>query len=121
GYYLLAFVNSIGVLQQLSSLDLLGRVVNILVLREVPNYTEFFLPFIFFSLVILVARRQLLVLLSRPKLLIATGIILFLSGEILVRVMPATGLIADWGSLIYGSYEMYRFPLLQYSLVFLLG
>ncbi len=127
GYYFLAIVasfekitNFIDTQGALAGLKLIGK---IFLLIEVPGYTEFIIPFIFFTLILLLFPGMIRKIVKNPILLLSVGFALFIIGEILVNSLTLPANWAAIGALFYGSpnNEFYRFPFLQYGLVYLFG
>jgi|GEM_PF-5824412 len=122
-YYLLAFTVSFTDLLYLPVDKLLLGILKIVCFINVPGYTEFLLPFIGFSSLVLFFPTLLKKLTQQPIISLVIGIALFALGEALFR-FTAPGLPSPWNSiaaLFYGSTTLYRFPIFQYSIVFLLG
>ncbi len=121
-YYVFAGLVSLPQILSNGTLDL-NFILRALLFQEVPGYTEFIIPFIFFGAIIELCKGFLKKLTSKPVYIFSFAFVLFGLGEILWQIMPQSGAIHLYGSLFYGSNidEFYRFPFLQYSTIFLLG
>lgn len=121
-YYLVAFAVSITDLVFLPPQRLLTGILETLAFVNVPGYSEFWLPFVAYSAVVLLMPRVFRKITTHPWLGLVVGLSLFALGEILFR--RVTGLsspVSHWAALFFGGADLYRFPLLQYSLVFIFG
>ena len=118
-YYLLAFISDFPNL--LSSYnDLLIRLIKIVFFIQVPQYVEFIISFIAFYLVVYFFRRTLKHISNSFFWVVFIGISFYLFGYFLHFVQVPSELIF-LKALIVGESNWYRFPLLQYSIVYLLG
>jgi hypothetical protein len=101
-------------------------IIEIIFFIHVPGYTEFIIPFIFFSAVVHFFKKYIKKLAaygSYGYLLYLIGFIIFGIGEVLWQILPQNPISKTFGSLFYGSNiaGLYRFPIFQYSLVFMIG
>lgn len=118
-YYLIVLI---GYLPELldSNVDILSRIIRLILFVDVPNYVEFLLPFIFFYLLIYYLRPLLKNITNSLFLTLVMGIGLYALGMFLYKVdVPNEFLFIK--SIFVGHSDWYRFPILQYSIVFLLG
>ncbi len=123
-YYVLAFILSLRQLSGRMPEEVLVEVGRILTLQSVPGYSEFYLAFVGFGLIVIIFRSAIIKLAKKPFLLLGLSLVAFALGEGLLRLSVAADLpnfLQNWGSLIYGSYDLYRFPILQYSPLFAIG
>lgn len=120
GYYFLASVVSAEKIFQANKIDL-GVVARILSFEYVPGYTEFLLPFVFYSLLVICFPKQVKAIAKSAWLIILVGGGSYLLGEFLYQVADLSGILGKWASLIWGGENLYRFPVLQYLLVWLVG
>ena len=114
GYYLLGIILNLKELTGLGLLGAVSEIAKILLFQRIPGYTEFLVPFLGYTGLFLLFRKQLKQLTARPIVLLILSVLLFGLGELLVRQLGDSGVLGQWGSLLYGSFSQYRFPLLQY-------
>ncbi len=112
GYYLLAIITAWG------SIGNIRDFLDILLLIDVPGFTEFLIPFILFTLIIIPFRKSLNFILKQKFSLfyiLGIGAILYALGYWLYGI----SLDYPWGNykaLLAGQENIIRFPVLQYSL-----
>jgi peptidoglycan/LPS O-acetylase OafA/YrhL len=114
GYYFVAFISSTG------NIESIQDILKILFLIEIPGYTEFLLPFILFGTIILSGRNPIRKIVRTFPSTLIFSIFFFVLGNT-VFDLNISGGMQPYISIIAGSDSLYRFPLLQYSPVFLLG
>lgn len=120
GYYLLAIIVSAEAIFQPERI-VLAKLIRILLLLDVPGYTEFLLPFVFYALLLLAMPRMIKQVATNGWLLLIVGGGLYVAGELLALNLDLSGALASWGSLVWGDEGLYRFPVLQYLIVWLIG
>lgn len=120
GYYVVATVASIPSYSFPPNLGWVENIARTLFLSNVPEFAEFILAFVLFSLMALAFRRVYAFLLKFPPLLIAVGVALFILGQVLnpVDLGPTATFIK---SLLVGQGDWHRFPIFQYFIVYALG
>ena len=121
GYYLVAVISTLNSLSLPPSIEWVKHLGKILLFVSIPGYTEFLLPFIFYGLIVFLLRDPLKKLLKKNILmLIVLGLVSYAVGSFIYHIqIPTT--IATPVSLFTGYQDWYRFPLLQYAIVFLGG
>lgn len=95
----------------------LGEFGNVLLLRTVPRFADFILAFAY----IFAATALCVPLLSlRTRYLIIGAVAAYILGSLLYYV-EVNGALAPLKAIMVGHADWHRFPLLQYTLVFVLG
>lgn len=119
-YYVLALVLVGADLLRAEGFARLRIVFDILSFRHLPGFTEYFPPFIFYSALLAlvprwfwIASRTVINLIVVSAISMAAG---FALSYLSVGAWPQ-----PWVALVAGGAGLYRFPLLQYLPVFLLG
>lgn len=118
-YYLIVLI---GYLPQLldPNADILSRIVRLILFVDIPNYVEFILPFIFFYLLIY-ALRPLVKKISNSLIFsILCGALVYTLGMALYWVEVPNEFLS-LKSIFVGNSDWYRFPILQYFPVFIIG
>ncbi len=117
GYYIVAFISTI----DKSTISNAGnQVTEILIFKNIPGYTEFIIPFIAYGLLVLLFRETFKKLTKSPALVVIVAIISYVLGFFLYHTNTPRSIIAV-KSILAGSEGLYRFPILQYLSIFLLG
>lgn len=120
GYYFVAIVSSLHNFKLPPDSSWLNHIAGIILLIKVPGYTEFLIPFLFFGALGLIFKRELRGLSKNLIAIIALSALAYATGTLLYHVDVPSGLTA-LKSLVVGDKDLYRFPILQYTPVFLLG
>lgn len=120
GYYLVAIISSLKDFPLPPSTVWLENVFRILIFVKVPGYTEFLIPFILYSFLIIIFRDSIRKLITNKATTIITGVLTYTLGYFIYKIAITSPLIY-YKSLIAGQPDWYRFPLLQYFWVFLTG
>ena len=120
GYYFVAIISSLQDFPIPPNHIWIKNVIQILVFIKVPGYTEFLLPFIFYGFLVLLFRHRLRTLVEKKRLIIILVPLTYLLGYVIHKV-PLPSPLVYYKSLIAGEADWFRFPLLQYSGVFLIG
>ncbi|MBU0976258.1 MAG: acyltransferase family protein [Patescibacteria group bacterium] len=114
GYYLVAFVSRI------DSIGSVQDVIRILILRDVPGYTEFLIPFVVFGILILFGRSFIKRISSSVSTTLVLSVFFFVLGSTIYDLNTG-GLLKPYISILAGADGLYRFPLFQYFPVYLIG
>lgn len=120
GYYAIAIISTLHNFQLPPSSEWIDHLLRIALFINIPGYTEFLVPFLFFGIFVLLFRKGIRFLLQMPALLIVISLILYFLGVYLYKidiVVPLHYL----KSIFAGHQNWYRFPILQYTPVFVLG
>jgi len=120
GYYTVALFSTLRDFSFPPDTGWIEHFAGIVFFVNIPGYTEFLIPFIVFGLLGFVFRKELNSLSKKPLLLICISALSYSAGTILYHVNVPDELI-NGKSLIAGAQGLYRFPLLQYFPIFLLG
>lgn len=119
-YYVLALVLTGKELLQAEGFVRLRIVLDIFSFRNLPGFTEYFPPFIFYSTLLIVIPKFFLMASKSLKNVIFFSLLSLLAGFVLYQ-LPAGPFLQPWVALLAGAEGLYRFPLLQYLPVFLVG
>lgn len=120
GYYIVAIISTLQDFPLPPDISWINNILKIIFFIKVPGYTEFILPFIFFSLVIVIFRNTIKALLEDKLFLLLVGILAYNIGFLIYNIhIPS--LITPFTALLAGYLNWYRFPILQYTPIFLLG
>jgi len=115
-YYLVAVVSTLHSLPSDFN-GLINYVFQIVFLIKVPGYTEFLLPFIFFTLTIIPLKKLYQLLSNSILSAVFAGAAIYFLGFALHNFAPDF----PYKSLISGQDGQYSFPVLQYFIVFAVG
>ncbi len=118
-YYLVAFLSTTQYWHG-SIFTIVKYILRIILFIQLPGYTEFILPFIFYSIGLLIFYRFFKVISKGISISLFLGFSFFFIGAYfsLITVNP---LIAPVKLILFGEHGKYSFPLFQYFLVFVLG
>jgi len=119
-YYLLIFLITGPELLRTEGLARLQLVFDLLSFRFLPGFTEYFPPFIFYATLLGFFPRVFFTISRSLKNLTIVSLVAWLAGW-LVYQLPVGELLKPWVALLAGSEGFFRFPLLQYLPVFLIG
>lgn len=108
------------ILQSEYTAPLPTSLISVVTLQHIPNFTEFFIPLLFIPLTFTVFRPITVPILRSIWLTCITAISLYVVGMWLYTV-PVSDIFAPYKALFSGNLGYLRFPILQYSSVFLLG
>ncbi len=117
GYYVAAIISS---LHRFGTATWTTQLFDIFTLREVPGFTEFMLPFIFYTLIYLLFPKVIKFLAENFKISVLAGIIMLIAGTILYNYQ-FDNFLQPYKLIFAGGEDVYRFPLLQYFFVFTMG
>lgn len=119
-YYTVAFVSSLKKFD-LPTNNWFNIVLNILILKDIPGYTEFLIPFIVYGLLVALFNRPITkALKSKELLLIGGSAVIYILGSTLYRVQ-VQGYLLYPKAILAGHEGLYRFPLFQYLPIFVIG
>lgn len=119
-YYVIAFFGNYRLLTELTA-DTIGKyIAKTLLFIEVPSYSEFMIPFIFYTVLLLVLGKYIKRIATNQILVFLIGIAAFLIGTYFYQI--------DFGtygnyykSLLFGHERWFRFPIFQYFPIFIFG
>lgn len=119
GYYLISFITFYKDFIPLT-LSVPTHVYKIIFFINVPSYAEFLITFAFFGIAVNIFPKIFLKLSRSLKLVLITGTVLYIIGSLLYYIQVPSLLIST-KALLSGSSGLFRFPILQYSIVYFLG
>ncbi len=123
-YYLLAalslFVYGLAFTTKTSE-AIITDILQILLLLRVPEFTEFLVTFVVFSLTLIFFRRVYRFLLSDSRILILAGAISYFIGTIIYRIDLGNDRANLLKALFAGHENVHTFPFLQYFPILLTG
>lgn len=119
-YYLIALFVLTPSLLVANGAGKLKIVFDVLLLRNLPSYTEYIVPFLIYPWLVSVFKPLFRKISGSVLRLIIVSIIFYALGYALYR-LPMPAYLLPWKALIAGSDGFYRFPILQYFPVYLLG
>lgn len=119
-YYLIALFVVSGDIISANGLDKLKVIFEVLLLRNLPSYTEYIIPFIVYPWLISLAKVFFAKNSQKFYIILFWSVIFYLFGMLLYH-LPLPAYLLPWKALLAGSDGYYRFPILQYSPVYLLG
>jgi hypothetical protein len=97
------------------------NIAEILTFREIPEYTEFLLPLVFFPIVLIFLNYIAGNLLRNVYFIVALSVFLYVLGGILYGVNVHNDVILSLKGLFIGHGDLHRFGILMYFPVFGLG
>lgn len=100
------------------------KILDIALLRHIPEFTEFLISFIVFSFVSLIFQKQIRYLISKPFLFIFITIFIYMLGEFIYVVISKhtyPGFIRILFENIFGYQSLHRFPFTYYLPLYTLG
>jgi len=112
-------VSLVAILPELSK-DFARKTLEILFFLRSPSYSEFLIPFIVYGFSLIPLRNFYKKIASNLKLLIIVGLSAYILGWLLYQV-PYPKSLSYYMSFVSGYSDWFRFPLLQYFPVFLVG
>lgn len=119
-YYLLAIFVQMSSIVASSGLDKLKVIFDILTFRLLPSYTEFIPPFAIYSAVVLLFSSSIRKIVEKPLMIFFVAVFLYIFGHVAYSLNVPDFLI-PWKAFLVGHPGYYRFPILQYSAVILVG
>lgn len=119
-YYALALFVSYDLFVKAQGLDKLATLFDIATLRLLPSYTEFLPPFFIYPLLFLLMPRLLRKVFKNNYSVAFLSVALYIIGFIIYQI-PVWEFLIPWKALISGSEGFFRFPILQYAPVYLVG
>lgn len=119
-YYILALTI---IAPQISTTQGIGKwklILDVILFRNTPSYTEFIAPFIFFSFLVAILPKLIGFISKSIAWAISVSVYFYVSGLILYS-LKVPQFIEPWKALLAGSEGYYRFPIFQYLPIFILG
>lgn len=118
-FYLIALVGNLPALLD-QSIDPITQLIEIVVLIDLPTYAEFLITFMFFYLLIYFLRPLIKKITNNFILVVIVSVLCYLLGMYIYQMQIPSQLLS-LKSIIAGNSDWYRFPILQYVPVFLIG
>lgn len=120
GYYFVATVATIPSYSFPPNVSWIENIARTIFLVNVPEFAEFILAFVLFSLLLIAFRKVLFQLIKFPPLLIGLATTLYFAGQILnpVDIGESATFVK---ALFVGHQDWHRFPVFQYFIVYALG
>lgn len=119
-YFSLALLVSFSQIIQAKGFEKWNIIFDILIFKNVPSYTEFIPPFIIYSLVILIFPKLIKGISRSPFVAAFVSIYLYFTGFLLYK-LSVPEFFEPWKAFFAGHENYYRFPVLQYAPIFILG
>ncbi|MDO8513543.1 MAG: acyltransferase family protein [bacterium] len=119
-YYVLVCISLFDKIISASLYDQLRLILDVLLFRNVPSYTEFLIPFLLFSLLIIPLRKTMTKLAENIPLAITVSLGIYALGMLLYHISLPSYLI-PWKALLVGHDSIYRFPIFQYFPIYIFG
>lgn len=119
-YYLVAFISAIEDFLKLTLDQWPMLAAKILLFIQLPDYSEFLLTFVLFTVIVAFTQGELKFFADSKYKIIGPAIIAYLLGYLVYHHVENYPL-AYFTSLFAGHLDWYRFPVLQYMPVFLIG
>ena len=120
GYFILALMVFYPTIASTYGLDRLKLIFDILTLRSLAPFAEFYIPFIVFPLVIASMPRFFKTIKRSVYVALLFGLAIYLLGTFYYQ-LSIWEFILPWKALLFGAPGYYRFPIFQYFPVYLLG
>lgn len=99
----------------------IGTTIDILTFKMVPLFTEFFLPFMFFPMLVALFYPVLRKSRHHQLILISVSLFAYALSTILYEVDWGRGYAGTLKAILVGSGDLHRFPLLSYLPVYSIG
>lgn len=119
-YYILAFFVSINTILTTYGYERWGIILNILAFRNIPSFTEFIPPFIFYALLVYLFPLFFRRIAKSIALVVGFSVVFYFAGYFLyTQNLPS--FLTPWQSLLSGKEGYFRFPIYQYFPILALG
>lgn len=120
GYFALAFMVFFANIVSTYGLDRLWLILNIISLRNLAPFAEFFIPFMVIPLIIAAFPKLFRKIIQSVPLALIVGLAVYLLGMFYYK-QPIWDFLLPWKALFFGAAGYFRFPIFQYFPVYLLG
>lgn len=120
GYYLVALGSVLKGVSLQDVTQLLRLVLEVLSFQKVPSFSEFIIPYIFFSVFYLYCRKILDFVTKSPATMTIVGLVTFVIASFLFN-LPVWPGFTVLKSLVVGEESYFSFPFMQYFPVFIAG
>jgi hypothetical protein len=120
GYFVIAFVVFFADIVSSHGFAKLNLIADILLLRKLPSFAEFYIPFIVFPVIVALFPGFFRKVTKTATRTIITGLVIYLAGMLLYQIsLPE--ILVPWKGLFVGAEGYYRFPIFQYFPLYLFG
>src|SRR3989344_5509329 len=120
GYYIVAFVAVFEKIARFDAASIKNTIINVLFFIKIPAFSEFILPFIIFSLSILLLKPLYTKITKHYSIAIFVSLVIFIVAYALYPIQ-ASGNIKLLKAVFIGEEGLLRFPILMYFPVFIFG
>jgi len=120
GYYILAFTVFLATITSTYGFDRIKLIFDIITLRQLASFAEFYIPFIIFPLIIAFLPQVFRKVTKSVFLSVIFGLAVYFLGMFYYQ-MPVWDFLIPWKALFFGAEGYYRFPIFQYFPIYLLG
>lgn len=120
GYFVIAFIVFFGDIASSQGIAKLAFILDILTLRKMPPFGEFYLPFIVFPFIISLLPRFFRKVTKSLFMTILVSLAIYFLGMLLYQ-LPVPEILVPWKGMLVGAEGYYRFPIFQYFPLYLLG
>lgn len=118
-YYVAALIMSLGTLEGVK--EYVNHFIRVVLFLEMPGYTEFLIPFMIFGLMVAISRKWWVKISKSLMLIIISSVFAYTLGTVLYHVRIDSYVLDRYKAIFAGSEGLYRFPILQYLPVYLIG
>lgn len=112
-----------GLIDKIIAADFSGRwiiLLKIFTFQIMPSYTEFLIPFLAYGLIFLIFHKPLEKISQNWRLTLILATMCYLIGLLIYKI-PTPSILVPWKALLAGHNNIFRFPIIQYSSLFLIG
>jgi peptidoglycan/LPS O-acetylase OafA/YrhL len=120
GYYIIAIISSFTSAKSGSTNGIIQILADVFLLRNVPSFAEFLIPFIFYSISIISLKPLYHRLSNNPVTALIAGLSIYFAAFIIYLTNFSPWLI-PYKAIFVGEEGLMRFPILQYFPVFAIG
>lgn len=120
GYYLLAFMVFYPSISSTYGFAKLSLLFDIVTLRSLAPFAEFYIPFVVFPLLVALVPRFFKEVKKSVYFAIFFGLAIYFLGMFYYK-QPIAEFLLPWKALLFGANGFYRFPIFQYFPLYLLG
>lgn len=119
-YFVLAFMVFYPEISASHGFDRLTFIFDILTLRSLAPFAEFYIPFVVFPLIVTVFPRLFKEIKRSVLFALVFGLAIYFLGNF-YYAQPIWNFLLPWKALLFGAQGYYRFPIFQYFPLYLIG
>lgn len=119
-YYLIALFVEIKNIISADGFDKFKIILDIILFRLLPSYTEYIVPFIIYPVLLIFFHKYFSYLSKKIISVLLFSILIYMVGYGLYQI-PIQGYLLPWKALLAGAEGYYRFPIMQYFPVYVFG